>query len=82
MFTKTSIAKMLVTQLIAFKVARTTALAISDRTDIDPDGLILGATTGVAGEVAAMSVAPYTDKLVDKAIETVQKFQNKNAPVV
>jgi hypothetical protein len=79
--TKTQIAKMVVTQLIAFKLQRTAVNVICDRTDIDPDGTVINVSTGVAAEIAAQSAAPWTDRLVDKTIVTIQTFQNKTAPI-
>lgn len=74
---KTEIAKMAVQLVIS---AKTTAFArnqITDRTNMNPDGIPVTLTSQTIGWLVGVQVRPFTDKAVDKTIEKYQAWRTK-----
>lgn len=73
--TKTEIAQKAITTAVAMTVAKFSRDRIAEHTSYDPDGIPVKLATGVAGQLVAQSVAPYTDKAVVNAVSKIQTWR-------
>lgn len=73
--TKTDIAKMAVSMIVARKVTDLTGDVICDHTNLDPDSMTVEIGSYVVGATVAYKARPLTDKIVDKTIERYQSWR-------
>lgn len=76
--TKTEIAKWAVQAVVANRAAAVVADQVSERTELDRDGLTVEVGSACVGYFIASKAKPYTDKAVDCVIQRYQSWRQKD----
>lgn len=81
--TKTDIAKLAASMVVAGKVTQITENQIAEHTSLDSDSTTVHVGATVVGQLVAYKLRPVTDEIVDTVIARYQSYkqkkQNKNA---